>query len=81
MPTKTRGRHISLTNNLGPLFINPRRVVERILVRVSGWAGLGNTAAFLKQRDIRNGIEECRRELAACADRFMVSRPYDMKGS
>lgn len=63
-------------NNLGPLFINSCRTVESVLVRVSGWARLNNAAAFLKQNEIQNGIEDCHRELAACTDRFKVSWPY-----
>jgi hypothetical protein len=53
-------------DNLGPLFINPRRAIEGTLVRVSGWAKLGDGAAFLKQNEIQNGIEECHRELSTC---------------
>jgi hypothetical protein len=52
------------------------RVVERILKRVSGWARLSDTAAFLKQNEIRTGIEECHRELTVCSDTFMVRQPY-----
>jgi hypothetical protein len=71
-----RGGHVPFVDNLGLLLINPRRAVERILVRVLGWAGLSDAAAFMKQNEIQNGIEECHRELATCTDRFMVSQTY-----
>lgn len=58
------------------LLINPCRTIERILGRVSGWARLSEAAAFLKQNDVQNGIEDCHRELAACTDRFMVCWAY-----
>jgi hypothetical protein len=50
--------------------------VERILKRVSGWAALGDTAAFMRQAEIRAGIEECHRELTTCSDKFTVRHPY-----
>lgn len=58
------------------LLMNPCRTIERILGRVSGWARLSEAAAFLKQNDVQNGIEDCHRELAACTDRFMVCWAY-----
>ena len=67
---------MQFVDNLGPLFINSCRAVERVLVRVSDWARLTNVTAFLKQNEIQNGIEDCHRELAACTNRFMVSWPY-----
>jgi hypothetical protein len=70
---KSRGGHIS--HNLVPLFIIPRRSIEGILVRISGWARLSDRAAFLRQIQIQIGIEQCYRELTACTDRFMVRRP------
>jgi hypothetical protein len=76
-----RSEHIPFSGDLGPLFINPRRAIEDVSVRVSGWAKLGKTAAFLKQKDIRNGIEECDCKLAACTNNFMVSQPYSVNGS
>jgi hypothetical protein len=63
-------------HNLGPLLINPRRVIKGILERVSGWEGLDEAAAFLKQNEIQNGIEESHRELTTCTSRFMVRQPY-----
>jgi len=59
-------------DNLGQLFINPCRTIEGILVRVSGWARLSNTTAFLRQNEIQIGIEECYREVSMSTDRFMV---------
>jgi len=62
----------SFGDYLAQLFINPRRAIEVILVRVSGWARLSDTAAFLKQNEIQIGIEECHREVTMCTERFMV---------
>lgn len=53
-----------------------RRAVGKIRAQVSGWARLSNMAAFMKQNEIENGIEECRRELEACTNRFMVRQAY-----
>ena len=73
---KSRGGYIPFADSLGSLFIHTRRAVEKIRAQVSGWARLGNMAAFMKQNEIENGIEECRRELAACTNRFMVRQAY-----
>jgi len=58
------------------LFMSPRRAIERILERVSGWAKLSNTTALLKQNAIHLGIEECYRDLTTCTSKFMVRLPY-----
>lgn len=63
-------------DDLGPLFINPRSAIEDILERVLGWSRLDKTTAFVRQNEIRDGIEECRRELTTCTDRFSVREPY-----
>lgn len=63
-------------DNLRPLLINSCRAVESVLVRVANWEKLSSAAAFLKQNEIQNGIEDCHRELAVCTERFMVSWPY-----
>ncbi|KAH9967848.1 hypothetical protein BC827DRAFT_1263627 [Russula dissimulans] len=55
------------------LFMSPRRAIERILERVSGWAKLSNTASMLKQNAIHHGIEECYRDLTTCTAKFMVA--------
>lgn len=75
-PMQSRGGCMSLADNLGLSFINSCRAVESVLVRVSGWARLNKMAAFLRQNEIQNGIEDCHRELEACYNRFMVSWPY-----
>jgi hypothetical protein len=54
------------------------RDIERILKRVSGWALLKDTAAFVKQTEIQAGIEECHRELTMCSEKFTVRQPYLM---
>ncbi|KAF8496699.1 hypothetical protein F5888DRAFT_1832576 [Russula emetica] len=65
--------YLHFSDNLGPLFINSRRAVEGILLRISGWERLGNWAAFLRQNQIQIGIEQCYQDLTACTDRFMVA--------
>jgi len=74
-----RWTYLPFSENLGPLFINPRRAVEGILVRISGWARLHNRAAFLKQNEIQTGIDQSYRDLTACTERFMVRRPYSTR--
>jgi len=49
--------------------------VEHILKRVSTWAALSDTTAFMRQNEIRAGIEECDRELTTCSDKFTVRPP------
>ena len=61
---------------LDTLLMGPRRAIERILERVSGWAKLSNTTAYLKQNVILDGIEECYRDLTTCTTKFMVCLPY-----
>jgi len=70
-----RWAYLPFSHNLGPLFINPRRYIEDILARISGWAKLSDGAAFLKQNQILVGIEQCYRDLTACTGRFTVRRP------
>ena len=77
---KSRGGCIPFADNVAPFFISSCRAIERILVRVQGWAKLGIAAAFMRQNEILNGIDECHRDLAACTDRFMVSRPKTRVG-
>jgi hypothetical protein len=70
-----RWTYLPFSDNLGPLFINPRRAIEGILGRISGWARLSEKAAFLRQNQIQIGIEQCYRDLTACTDRFTVRWP------
>jgi hypothetical protein len=78
---KLRGRSILLLTISDHYQLILVGAVEKILVRVSGWARLSDTTTFLKQNEILNGIEECDRELTVCTDGFTVSQPYAMKGS
>jgi hypothetical protein len=74
-----RWTYLTFSHNLGPLFIIPRRSIEGILVRISGWARLSDRAAFLRQNQIQIGIEQCYSDLTACKDNFMVRQPYSMR--
>ena len=74
-----RWTYLPFPDSLALLLINPRRSIERILDRISGWKRLSNRAAFLRQNHIQIGIEQCFRELTACTVRFMVRRPYSTR--
>jgi hypothetical protein len=74
-----RWTYLPFFENLGLLFINPRRALEGILVRISGWARLSNRAAFLRQNEIQIGIEQCYRDFTACTDRFTVRWLFSMR--
>ena len=51
------------------------RAAERLLNRVTVWAGYSEKMSFLKQNEIQLSIEESSRELSACSNRFAV-RPF-----
>ena len=52
-----------------PLFTS---VLTRILDRVRKWGDLGKMKSFVKQREIKLGLDESYRELRACSMRFNV---------
>ena len=76
-----RWTYLLFSDNLGPSLIHPRRAVERILGRISGWESLSTRAAFLRQNHIQIGIEQCYRDLTACTVRFMVRRPHSTQNN
>jgi hypothetical protein len=47
-------------------------VLTRILKRVRKWEDLGKMRSFVKQTEIRMGLDESYRELKACSMRFNV---------
>ncbi|KAI0262880.1 hypothetical protein BC834DRAFT_939214, partial [Gloeopeniophorella convolvens] len=49
------------------------RVLTRILDRVNKWAELNKMRSFVKQTEIKIGLEESERELEACSIRFNIA--------
>lgn len=71
---EVRLSHLLLSRTRRPM--SHHSAVEYILKRVSTWAGLSDTAAFIRQNEIRAGIDECHRELTTCSDKFTVRHSY-----